>query len=45
MMGLKISDTQIQIRLRFGMMNSIDTYLRLKNSPTQHECLTLISIN
>ena len=30
MLGLNISDTQIQFRLRFGMMNSIDTYLSLK---------------
>ena len=38
---LELSDIQIQIRLRFSMVYSINTHLRLKNHPTQHECLTL----
>ena len=41
MPGLKISDIQKQIRLRFGLMTLINTYLRLKITSTQHRFLSL----
>ena len=45
MLGLKISDNQIQIRLRIGVVNSINTHLRLKINPppsnTQHNFLNI----
>ena len=37
--GLKISDLQIENRLRFDIVNSIDTHLRLKISSTLHDFL------
>ena len=44
--GLKISELQIENRLRFGIVNSIDTHLRLKIPSTSHNFLNplLISI-
>ena len=44
-MVLVISIIQIQIRLRFGWSNSINTHFRLKIVPTQHEFLTLKIFN
>ena len=38
---LKNSDKQIQVIHRFGMANSINTYLRLKIGLIQHDPLTL----
>ena len=32
-MGLNIYNVQIQIRISFGMVNSINTHLRLKFKP------------
>ena len=41
MLGLKISDKQIQTRIRFGWANSIKTQLGLKIYPPTEEFLTL----
>ena len=34
-MGLKISDVRIQIKLRFDIVNSINTHLRLNFNPKE----------
>ena len=40
----KIDDIkQVQIKLRFGLTNSINRYLRLKNPPSQHEFLAVFT--
>ena len=36
MLVLKITNKQIQIRMRFGMANSINKYLTLKIPPTPY---------
>jgi hypothetical protein len=41
-LALKISDIQLQIRLRFCMTNLKNTHLKLKTPPTMQDSLTLI---
>ena len=40
-MDSKIYNVQIQVKLRFGMANSINTYLRPKNIPSTTQTFNL----